>query len=157
MIEEAAIVVKTEGDRAIVATQRTTSCGGCSAKNSCGTPVLAKVMGNRLTKVEVENPIKAELGDHVIIGLQETALLRVSLLFYIFPLILLFTGSVSGQWLAEQFSLQSTEPMSIACGLLGLFAGLFMVRKITKQSQHNKQYQAVILRHQGQTKIVHLS
>ncbi len=146
MIEESAIVKATHGEFAQVETQRQTSCGSCEAKSSCGTSVLAKVFGNRRNIVEVLNPIGAVPGDRVVVGLDESVLTRVSFLFYIFPLVALFMGALFGQWLAELLKYQSTEPLSIICGLLGLAGGLYGLKRFVRRNQHNSSFQAVILR-----------
>ncbi|PLX62990.1 SoxR reducing system RseC family protein [Sedimenticola selenatireducens] len=146
MIEESAIVTATNGEFARVETQRATSCGSCEAKSTCGTSALAKVFGNRRTVVEVLNPIGAVTGDRVVVGLDESALTRASFFFYIVPLILLLAGGILGQWFAETISLQSTEPLSIICGLLGLLIGLVWLRWFAFKTSRSSSYQAVILR-----------
>lgn len=146
MIEESAIVTATREEFALVETERQTSCGSCEAKSSCGTSALAKVFGNRRNIVEVLNPIGAVPGDRVIVGLDESALTRVSFLFYILPLISLLFGAFFGQWLAEVFNFQSTEPLSIICGLLGLATGLYWLKGFVSRNQNNRSIQAVILR-----------
>lgn len=154
MIEESAIVTATEGEFARVETQRATSCGSCEAKRSCGTSALAKVFGNRRTVVEVLNPIGAVSGDRVIVGLDESVLTRASFLFYIVPLLLLLAGGIVGQSIAEQFNYQSTEPLSIVGGLLGLLIGLAWIRRLATRNIKNSAYQAVILRQAGSVHVI---
>lgn len=155
MIEETAIVTATEGEFARVETQRRSSCGSCEAKSTCGTSALARVFGNRRNVVEVLNPIGAEAGDRVVVGLDESAFTRVSFLFYILPLLALFAGAVLGQWLAVQFGHVSTEPLSIICGLLGLSSSLYWLRRIAHNgNRNNGRYQAVILRRASSVQII---
>jgi len=154
MIEESAIVTATNGEFARVETQRATSCGSCEAKSSCGTSALAKVFGNRRTVVEVLNPIGAVSGERVIVGLDESALTRASFFFYIVPLLLLLTGGMLGQWLAETLSFQSTEPLSILGGLLGLLIGVVWLRWFAFRPSRSSAYQAVILRRAGSIHVI---
>jgi len=154
MIEESAIVTATSGEFARVETQRVTSCGSCEAKSACGTSVLARVFGNRRTVVEVLNPIGAVTGEQVVVGLDESALTRASFFFYIVPLLLLLTGGILGQWMAETIGLQSTEPLSIVSGLLGLLIGLFWLRWFAFKTSRSSSYQAVILRRSSSIHVV---
>ncbi len=146
MIEERAIVVSVDGDFAMVETQRKSACGDCSTSAACGTSLIAKAIGQKRNRVRVHNPIQAQLGDQVIVGLADSALPKLSFAFYIVPLMALFAGALFFQLLAVKFNFSSTEPMSIAGGLLGLIAGLSWVRRYASQSDGRKQYQAVILR-----------
>lgn len=154
MIEERAIVTETHGEFARVETQRATSCGSCEAKSACGTSALAKVLGKRRNLVEVLNPIGAVAGDHVVVGLDESTLTRASFFFYIVPLLLLLSGGIFGQWVAEILSHDSTEPLSIAGGLLGLLVGLVWLRWLASRTLRSSAYQAVILRRVGSTYVV---
>mgnify|MGYP002713087463 CR=1 FL=1 len=154
MIEESGIVTTTDGTYARVETRRASSCGSCGAKESCGTSALAKVFGNRSNVVEVLNPIGARTGERVVVGLDENAFTRVSFLFYILPLLALFAGAVFGEWLAVQLAIDATEPLSIICGLLGLSAGLYWLRRFANGNRRNPAYQAVILRREDSVRII---
>lgn len=154
MIEETAIVTAIREGFAQVETQRQSSCGGCEAKSTCGTSALAKVFGRRRNLVEVLNPIGAVTGDRVVVGLDESALTRASFLFYILPLFTLLTGALLGQWLAEIVNFNSTELLSIICGLLGLLGGLRWLRRFASRSGNKGSLQAVILRHANRVQIV---
>lgn len=153
MIEETAIVTETDGEFATVETQRSTTCGDCSAKPACGTSALAKVMGRRRTVIHVLNPIGAKSGERVVVGLQETALTKASFVFYITPLLLLLLFSVAGERLAIALNFNSTEPVTILCGLLGLSAGLIWLKFYATRISRDKRYQAVILRRTDELKI----
>ncbi|MCW8907738.1 MAG: SoxR reducing system RseC family protein [Sedimenticola sp.] len=154
MIEETGIITATDGTYASVETRRASSCGSCDARPTCGTSALARVFGNRSNVVEVLNPIGAETGESVVVGIEESAFTRVSILFYILPLFALFAGGLSGEWLAHQLGLGTTEPLSILCGLLGLSAGLYWLRRFSSSHRRNPAYQAVILRRAGPVQIV---
>jgi len=154
MIEETGIVTSTDGTYARVETRRASSCGDCGARESCGTSALARVFGSRSNVVEVLNPIGAQAGERVVVGLDESAFTRVSFLFYILPLVALFAGGVFGEWLAVRLAVDATEPVSILCGLLGLFAGLYWLRRFANGNRRNPAYQAVILRRERLVRIV---
>jgi sigma-E factor negative regulatory protein RseC len=75
MIEENALVVVTEGEDAWVETSRRSSCGSCEAKG-CGTGALSQVLGRRRQRLRVKNPIAAVVGEQVVLGITESALIK---------------------------------------------------------------------------------
>jgi positive regulator of sigma E activity len=100
MIEERAEVVACEGRFAWVQTQRASTCGSCAANKGCGTATLAKVLGQRRTRVRVLNDARAVAGEQVVIGLSEQALVRGALAVYLVPLLGLLGGALFGAHLA---------------------------------------------------------
>ncbi len=153
MIEEQALVIRCDGTFAQVETQRSSSCGSCSAKSACGTAALAKVLGSRRSIVRVLNPIDARPGEQVVIGLEESALTRTSFVFYMVPLLALILGAILAQWIGGQWQFVNTEPFAIAGGLLGLLGGLLWVRRYAKSIRHDPQQQPIILRRSGEVEI----
>ncbi|MEW7977398.1 MAG: SoxR reducing system RseC family protein [Candidatus Sedimenticola endophacoides] len=146
MIEQFATVVATEGTTALVEARRQSACGGCEASAGCATAVLAGLFGNRPARIRVNNPIHAHAGDRVVVGLDESALPRASFLLYILPLIALFGGGLLSEWLAARLALTVTEPLAILGGLLGLSAGLLLVRRRAGRTARGNRFRAVILR-----------
>ena len=146
MIEEIAVITRSDGPFAQVETQRNTSCGNCAAKSTCGTSAISKIFGRKVNVIKVLNPINAVVGERVIVGLDESALTKASLLVYIAPLVSLFLFALAGEWLAEKFNLTTTEPAAVMGGLLGLLAGLAWLRYFAVRISQNREYQAVILR-----------
>lgn len=145
MIEETATVVKCEGQFAWVEAQRQTTCGNCAASKGCGTSVLAKVVGKKAARMRAMNPIDAHVGDTVIVGLNEAALLKGSLAVYLLPLLFMLLFAVTGQVVAKQMIWQ-TEPVVILFALTGLVTAGIWLRRFTRRIQHDTIYQPVILR-----------
>lgn len=146
MIEETALILNCEGEYADIETKPQSSCGGCASSGVCGTGVFSKVFGNRKTVVRVVNSLKAKPGDQVIIGLQESALSRVSMVFYMVPLISMILLAVLGQEMAISLGYASYDPFAILGGGIGLFTGLWLVRIFSKRVQEDARYQPVMLR-----------
>ena len=148
MIEETAKVVELTADGVWVETQRRSACGQCAAGSGCGTAVLGKVLGNRRNIIKVLNPFATPMsvGDEVIIGIKESALVRGSFAVYIVPLLSLFLFAVLGQILAEQLLVANIELMSLLLGLVGLIIGFAWVRIFTRAIGDNMDYQPVVLR-----------
>lgn len=142
MIEESARVISVEGERIWVETQRKSVCGSCSAQKGCGTATLEKVLGKRRTQVMVISQVTVSPGDEVVIGIQESALLRGALALYGIPLLLMLLGAV----IAEAVILSQTELPVVMGALLGLLAGLFYVALFSRKVQLDPRYQPVVLR-----------
>ncbi|MCU7797082.1 MAG: SoxR reducing system RseC family protein [Candidatus Thiodiazotropha sp. (ex Myrtea spinifera)] len=147
MIEETATVVGLEDDGfAIVETQQRAACGSCDSAGSCSTTVLSGLFKRRHSHLKVHNPIQAQVGEKVIIGLQESALLKVSFAAYLLPLLSMILSAIAVQALADAIKLQSGELPTVAGGLLGLIAGLILFKQLTAKKASDPSYQAVILR-----------
>ncbi|QFY90489.1 SoxR reducing system RseC family protein [Magnetovirga frankeli] len=119
MIETQARVVAVQGGRTWVQAARRSSCGQCSAAGSCGGSLFAQLFGNRPVRVEVDNPLQAQPGQGVVVGVPERLMLSGSLHLYLLPLLGLILGALLGQGL---FSGQAGELPAILGALLGLFA-----------------------------------
>jgi len=149
MIEEHAQVVALDQNNDVwVETQRRSACGQCAANKGCGTATLAKVLGNKRSKVRALNPqaTLVAVGDEVIIGINEQALVRGSLAVYTVPLLALFVFGFLGQALSVQLLMTNQDILPIVFGLLGLLLGFVWVRRFTRAIKDNDQYQPVLLR-----------
>lgn len=146
MIEEHAVVVATEGEFAWVETERKSTCGSCAARKGCGTGVLAKVVGRRMTQVVALNRAGAAAGETVVVGIDERSLVRGSLAVYALPLLALFAGALAGEfWLGPAMG----DLGAILGGVGGLLTGLAWLRRFSRRSQTDPRYQPVVLRSLG--------
>ena len=146
MLEETAQVVRIDGDDVWVETQRQSTCGSCAAEKGCGTATLAKVLGQRRTLVRVLSRLPLEVGDRVVIGIREKALVRGSLAVYAVPILLLLLGGFIGELGAQHFLWDNAELASVLLGISGLVAGLFWLRKFTRKIEYDNNYQPLVLR-----------
>lgn len=146
MIEESARVVACEEGFAIVETQSRAACGSCSAEHSCSTSVLSGLFKRQQNRLKVLNPIHATPGQQVVIGVQERALVTVSLATYLLPLVTLIGLSIAGQEAAHYWHWPYTELSSIAGGLLGLIIGFSLLKRFSLRNKQDPAFQAVILR-----------
>lgn len=151
MIEESARVRGIEGEFAWVEAQRESTCGQCAANKGCGTAVLGKVLGRRRTFVRARNLRGASVGDEVVIGIREGALVRGSLAVYAVPVAGLLAGAAFGRYLAGQLLSGSVELVSVVAGLTGLIAGTAWVRYFAHHIADDADYQPVILRVRSKT------
>jgi len=146
VIEETAQVVELQDDVAWVETQRKTTCGACSANKGCGTATLAKILGARRARIRVLNTLNARVGDRVIIGLQENALVLGSLAIYAMPLAAMLAAGLLGEAINARFEFTQTEGLNILFGLGGLAGGFAWVRRYAAKISKDARYQPAILR-----------
>ncbi|MEY6432238.1 SoxR reducing system RseC family protein [Thioalkalicoccus limnaeus] len=146
MIEQTGRVVRRDGDVAEIETERRTSCGHCSVNTGCGIALLDRFLGRRRQCLMVLNPIGAELGQRVVIGIPEASLLSASVAAYLAPILALIGGALVAQWLAGWIGAGGGETIGVLGGLLGLVAGLAWLAHFSRQHAGDPRYRAVILR-----------
>jgi sigma-E factor negative regulatory protein RseC len=149
MIEEPATVITAKDGYALVETRQRPTCGACSSAGSCGTSVLSGLFKRRHNRLKVTNPIHAKPGEQVIIGVPENALLKISFMAYLVPLMCMILVALLMQAVATHFSWHAGELPQVAGGLLGLIGGFFLLKRLAWQSRDKPGYQAVILRLAG--------
>ncbi|HFE38816.1 MAG TPA: Fis family transcriptional regulator [Gammaproteobacteria bacterium] len=145
MIEEKAVIVETRGGVAWVETRRQSACATCQVNKACGTATLHKVLGQKRTRLQVMNPRHFGVGETVVLGLQENALVRGSLILYALPLLAMFGVAVIGYVLFFLAGYDYSEGFKILFSLLGLMSGFFWVSKYSKKMSNDPDFQAVIL------------
>jgi sigma-E factor negative regulatory protein RseC len=140
MLEECGVVVRVADEFAWIQTSRHSACGHCDSKSSCGTASLSQVLGQKKTEIKVLNQLAVRVGDNVVVGLEEQALLRGSLVIYLLPLLCLFVTAILAQtWL-------DSEGITVISGIAGLAGGLLWVKQITVKMADDVRYQPVMLR-----------
>lgn len=142
MIETEAVVVKIEDVFAYVKAERKSSCSSCSESN-CGTSVLANFFGLKTPLYRASNEVGANVGDRVVVGMNESALFKGTLLLYLLPLFLLFVGAAAGSALAATAEVQ--DGYSVAGALIGLAAGFLCLKFLSSKVGLGRQFQPVIL------------
>jgi sigma-E factor negative regulatory protein RseC len=148
MIEEQAQVVDLNSEGVWVETQRRSACGQCAANKGCGTATLSRVLGNKRSRVRALNPnaTPVAIGDEVVIGIEEQALIRGSFALYIMPLLSLFVFGLLGSVLAEQMAMTHPDEFSAVFGLLGLLVGFMGVKWYSHSIRADARFQPVLLR-----------
>lgn len=139
MITETGKVVAVRGNQVWVQTIRTSACQQCAARHGCGQKALASVTGGRANRILVANSVAARVGDEVVIGIPEEALLGASFLAYAVPLLGLVAGSLAGHAMGG-----SGDLPALAGGIAGLAAGLAATR--LRQRQKGTGYEPRLLR-----------
>lgn len=128
MIEEHAIVTEQLGSQVRLAIERRTACGICGQTRGCGNATWGKLLGHAETTLKVDNVIDANVGERVVVGIEEKVFLNASFLLYVVPLIALFVGAGLAQYFLHQ------DIYVIFGALFGLALGFFVVKAITKMN-----------------------
>ncbi len=143
MLEESAIVVKIEHGQAWVVGTQNNACAGCAQKTSCSSTALASVLKKK--PVPVDSELSLQIGDTVIVAIDESVLLRAAFSLYVAPLTALFIGA----GIADSFISDSTTyaDLWIAGGALaGLGIALLVMRKIQSLSLLNYYARPVVVK-----------
>jgi sigma-E factor negative regulatory protein RseC len=145
MIEEQAQVVDISGDLLVLQAQTKSSCGSCAAKKGCGTSVLSKVVGRKFTRFQAENSVEAKVGDTVIVGISEQALLRGSLMMYIIPIMGMLVFSLVSDHLLD-LPVKNRDLLIAAAGIAGLVSGSLLSRWYFQRRENVHRFRPVVLR-----------
>ncbi|MGZ8270002.1 MAG: SoxR reducing system RseC family protein [Methylophilus sp.] len=147
MIEEQAVILSVEtledNPKISVATleiERKTACGLCGKTRGCGNAIWGKLFAHQTTAFKAQNLIHANVGQSVIVGINEKALLKSALLLYLFPLVTMLTAAI----IAIQVS--NTDMNAMIGALIGLLLGFIWVKGYTTSNQYFLFQQPVILR-----------
>ena len=146
MIEETAKVVDLDNEFAVVEMQRKTACESCSINKGCGTGVLSKVLGKKANRIKVLNRIGAVVNDHVVVGIEEDALVQGSFAMYAVPLITMLIGALLAQLILPESVLAEGEGWVVTFAIAGLAGGFLWLRKFAEKVSLDDRYQPVILR-----------
>ncbi|MFL1406095.1 SoxR reducing system RseC family protein [Marinobacter sp. M1N3S26] len=137
MIHETGTVISVSGNEAWVQTIRESACQSCSARHGCGQKALATMSGGQSRQIRVFNTLDARPGDQVTVAIEESALLRASLLVYAVPLVLMIVATgLAGALLPGR------DGLAILAALVGLGGGLWLARWVSHR--HAARWQPVM-------------
>ncbi len=146
MIEEHAIVVSASGDAAMLEIVRKKPCGLCGKSRGCGISLWGKLF-NHKSEFRATNNIGAKVGDSVIVGLEEQALLKGSMTIYGIPLLALFLGALLGMaFLPQDASAIQKDIYAVIGAATGLVLSLLWLKGHSAGRAYSPGHQPVILR-----------
>lgn len=126
MLETRAIVIRLEGEDALVETTQGGGCGHCDSEKGCGSGKLSQLFSTQPRRFRVRNEAQAQPGAEVQISVAEGVLLRSALLMYVLPLLLLLAGGALGGQLVSEAS--SADAYAALGGAFGLVLGFLLAR-----------------------------
>jgi sigma-E factor negative regulatory protein RseC len=150
MIEEQAQVIEVKGEQLVLQAQTQSACGSCAASQGCGTSLLSKVVGRKFTRFQAKNNVNAIVGDTVIVGIPEDALLKGSVVMYVIPVIgmlvlALFCDVFFSDYLLKT-SAQSRDLMIAVSAIMGLVLGSLISRWYFQRQSSAQLFSPVVLR-----------
>lgn len=147
MIEEHAVITEKNDSKVIFEVERTKPCGICGQTRGCGNATWGKLLGHQQHSVKADNPIDANVGDHVIVGVEEKVILNAAMYLYVIPLLGLFFGAVSFQLIFKH------DLWVIIGAALGLFTGFLLVKRYLSDpaNQPKNQSYAKVLRYSNES------
>lgn len=145
MIEEYAIVTHRVGSQATLELERRTACGLCGQKRGCGNATWGKLLGHDSHAFSADNPVNANVGDSVVVGINEKAILNAAFFLYIVPLAGLLTGALAANYFfTNQFYVMLGAALGLIVGFLWVKGHL--IGSNQSGLAYRQEYQAVILR-----------
>lgn len=145
MLEEYAIVTACQGNEATLEIERRTACGLCGQKRGCGNATWGKLLGHASHQFTAQNTLNAKIGDSVVVGFEENAVLKSSFYLYGVPLLGLIAGTLVADVLfVNQLYVMVGAALGLLLGFLWLKGHLAGQNPADKTYQQN--YQAKILR-----------
>ncbi|MFZ2302600.1 MAG: SoxR reducing system RseC family protein [Gallionella sp.] len=123
LVEGFAHVVEVKDDLAWLVPEVGSSCGGCASASACGSKGIGTV-ASRLEqrRFQLANDAGLRVGDRVVVGIQENAVLRASITAYAIPLATLLAAGALAQWVANN------DFITMGAMLAGLVFGLWLAR-----------------------------
>jgi sigma-E factor negative regulatory protein RseC len=123
LVEGIAQVVAVEGNMVWLVPESGTSCGGCASAAACGSKGIGTI-SSRLEqrRFQLANEAGLQVGERVVVGIRENAVLRASITAYAIPLATLLIAGTLAQWVA------GNDFVTMAAMLSGLGFGLWLAR-----------------------------
>jgi sigma-E factor negative regulatory protein RseC len=133
--EEATVTGEVPGGRVQVTVERGEACHSCAAKGAC------KALGGQTKDIVlvVDNDLDAGPGDRVRITMAESAVLKASLVLYLFPALGLIGGAAGG-WALARVQAWASDPSAIVGALVGLVVGFAVSRLVGGRMSRNKAF-----------------
>lgn len=151
MIEERAQVVAIDKASVWVEAKRESACGRCAAGKGCGNAVFQKLFGNKRNVLPVSNNSKTgslvvSVGDEVVIGVEENAIVRNSLAVYAVPIVTTIGFAAIGETFLNGAVSINKDLASITGALLGLAVSVVGLRWYNKVASSKAVNHPVLLR-----------
>ena len=145
MIEETARVIAIENNQLLLEAETRAACNACAAKQGCGTSVLSKWIGRKFTRFQVPNTVNARVGDQVVVGLAEEAMLKGSVFVYLLPLLAMIGSALLADGLISTDA-ASRDLLVVVFAVAGFVVMLFISRWFLSTSTNRSRLTPVVLR-----------
>lgn len=121
MIEEQARVTRINANQVFIKSMQSSACKSCIQQSSCGTALYAKALPKR--EISLFSKLELDVGDTVLVGIEEHHLLLSSLFIYLLPLLMM---------LLSVGVYQGDDQSTALVALFSLMTGLYLVKQLQK-------------------------
>ena len=141
MIEEQVVITSMTPEGAWVEGIQQSACGSCSAKAGCGQHTMSQ-LGRKVTLWlplnNLPDTLQLSVGEQVVVGLPEGAILRSTVVLYGVPLIALVLGAIIGNATLGELG-------SIIVSVLSMLVGFKLAQHWSLQNKQH--WQPHFIRH----------
>lgn len=130
MIEKQASVIAVEQGFVVLQARRASTCGNCASKSGCSSSSLDSNQGRAGPEIRLATTLNIGVGDTVVLGINEWALIKGVLLLYLFPLLAMLIGGIVGDYGSRVFGIDH-ELFTITLGIAGLTGAVAVTRYST--------------------------
>jgi len=146
MIEEFAVVTKRFDDHVMLEIERRTACGLCGQKRGCGNATWGKLLGHDSHEFAADNAINANVGDSVVVGIDESVVLSSAFYLYVVPLFTMLVAAVLADTLLDnEFYVMLAAALGLLLGFAWVKGHLVGFGRVKKP--YGKKFRAAVLRH----------
>jgi len=115
-------------------------CENCGSQTVC-----SSLGGGETMEAEALNTPNGQVGDRVLLKISTKSLVKISFVFYMFPVFFLIAGVITGMKLAKSYSLEP-ELGALLLGLLGCALSAFIIKLFANRVKKNKDYTPEIIK-----------
>jgi sigma-E factor negative regulatory protein RseC len=123
VVEGVARVISTDGVTAWLEPEQTNACGGCISAAGCSAKSERSSRRLAAKRFSVADDFHASIGDRVVVGLSEHALITASITAYAIPLLMMIGVALAGQLLTE------SDVVAAIGAVAGLVGGLLIAKR----------------------------
>ena len=140
MNTEEGTVTKVEGHNALVMVARSEMCDGCGSRGVCHT-----LGGGKNMEAEAINTVQAKVGDRVQLSIKPGVLWKISLLFYMIPVIALVSGALVGIEIGPRLKFDP-ELFSAFLGISFAALSYIIIRFIANRLKEKRDFMPEVVR-----------
>jgi sigma-E factor negative regulatory protein RseC len=139
MLEEGTIT-RTNDNYAWVRIGRSAMCDHCGSKSACRT-----FSGGRIMEAEARNEVGGQVGDRVLLKMDNSSFLRITFLVYLVPVLALIAGALVGIGLAAEYSI-NPEMSSLVFGISAFVLSFSIIHRFGKNVKKKQKYMPAIVK-----------
>lgn len=140
MNTEEGTVTRVTDKKVWVMVARSEMCDCCGSRGVCHT-----LGGGKNMEAEAINTVEAKVGDRVQIAIKPGILWKISMLFYLIPVIALVTGALIGVEIGPTLKIDP-EVFSAFMGIFFAALSYIIIRKIANRLKEKKDYMPEVIR-----------